>query len=367
MAQKAGMPDKIFIGIVIALVVTGLLIFFSASLSVLAQDEGQFYRMLFNQIGLGLVGGSVCFYFVSRLDYRVWKKHALVIFIFSVLSLLLVFVPGLGFEHGGARRWLDLGPISFQPAELVKLGFVVYAAAWFSWVGEKVQQVTWGMIALAAMVAVVGAILLLQPDTGTLLVIMAAGGAVYFVAGAPWKHIGALLLLTIIGLGLLVAVRPYLIDRIQTFLNPDRDALGSSYQVQQSLIALGSGKIVGRGYGQSVQKFSYLPEPAGDSIYAVLGEEMGFLGTMFVLLLYIAFALRGFWIAFRTKTNFGQYLAIGITVLIIIQSFLNIGSALSVFPLTGLPLIFISQGGSALLFALLEVGIIVNISKHRKR
>lgn len=364
---RQGAPDKVFIGLVISLVVIGLLVFFSAALSVLAQDEGQFYRMLFNQLALGLVGGGICFYFISKLDYRIWKKHALVIFIISILSLLLVFVPGLGFEHGGARRWLDLGPISFQPAELVKLGFVIYAAAWFSWIGEKVKEFQWGLVALMAMVGVVGAILLLQPDTGTLLVIMAAGGAIYFVAGAPWKHIGVLILLAIVGLGALVAVRPYLIDRIQTFVNPGHDPLGSSYQIQQSLIALGSGRVIGRGYGQSVQKFNYLPEPAGDSVYAVLGEEMGFFGTVLILLLYIAFALRGFWIAFRTRTNFGQYLAIGIVVLVIVQSFLNIGSALAVFPLTGLPLIFISQGGSALLFALLEVGIIVNISKHRKR
>lgn len=367
MSKRAGVPDKIFISLVAVLIVVGLLIFISASLSVLSQDDGQFKRMLFNQIGLGLIGGGLCFYGASKLDYRIWKKHALVIFIISILSLLLVFVPGLGFEHGGAKRWLNLGPISFQPAELVKLGFVVYAAAWFSWVGEKVKEITWGLAALIGMVAVVGGILLLQPDTGTLLVIMAAGGAVYFVAGAPWKHIGLLFLLAVIGMGALIVARPYLVDRIQTFVDPGRDPLGSSYQVQQSLIALGSGGVFGRGYGKSVQKFNYLPEPAGDSIYAVFGEEMGFFGAILILLLYVAFALRGFWIAMRTKTNFGQYLAIGIIVLIIVQSFFNIGSALAVMPLTGLPLIFISQGGSALLFALLEVGIIVNISKYRKR
>jgi cell division protein FtsW len=366
MSQKVGTPDKIFIGIVGTLVVLGLFIFFSAALSVLARDDGQFYRMLFNQLGLGLVGGLVCFYVASKLDYRFWKKHALVIFIFSTLSLLLVFIPGLGFEHGGAKRWLDLGPISFQPAELVKLGFVVYAAAWFSWIGEKVKLFSWGLAALAVMVGIVGAILLMQPDTGTLLVIMMAGGVIYLVAGAPWKHIGLLVLVTLIGLGALVAARPYLIDRVTTFMNPGDDPHGSSYQVQQSLIAIGSGQMFGRGYGQSVQKFNYLPEAVGDSVFAVYGEEMGFFGAVILLLLYLAFALRGFWIAVRTKTNFGQYLAIGITVLITGQSLLNIASSLSLFPLAGEPLIFVSQGGTALLFALLEVGIIVNISKHRR-
>jgi len=364
--NKAGAPDRIFIGLTIALVVIGLLIFFSASLSVLAQDPGQFYKMLFNQIGLGLIGGGIAFFFVSRLDYRFWKKYALVIFITSIVILLLVFIPGLGFEHGGATRWLNLGPISFQPAELAKLGFVIYAAAWFSWAGDKIGQFTWGLIPLVCMIGVVGGILLLQPDTGTFLVIMISGLVIYFVAGARWRDIIILVVVALVGLIILVAMRPYLISRVKTFANPNIDPLGSSYQVQQSLIAIGSGKVFGRGYGQSVQKFSYLPEPAGDSVYAVVGEEFGFFGTVALLLLYVAFCLRGFWIATRTSSNFGQYLAIGIMTLIIGQSFLNIASNLALFPLTGEPLMFISQGGSALLFALLEAGIIVNISRYRK-
>lgn len=364
--HKPGAPDRIFIGLVVAFVVVGLLVFFSASLSVLAQDEGQFYRMLFNQIGLGLVGGAIAFYFASRWDYRFWKKYALPIFIASIIALLLVFIPGLGFEHGGATRWLNLGPISFQPAELAKLGFVIYAAAWFSWVGDKIQQFSWGLLPFGMMLGVTGAVLLLQPDTGTFLVIMISGAVVYFVAGARWRDIAIIVAVAIIGLGALVAMRPYLLDRVKTFADPTLDPLGSSYQVQQSLIAIGSGKVLGRGYGQSVQKFNYLPEPTGDSVYAVVGEEFGFFGTVALLLLYVALCLRGFWIATRTSSNFGQYLAIGIVVLIIGQSFLNIASSLALFPLTGEPLIFISQGGSALLFALLEAGIIVNISRYRK-
>jgi len=315
---------------------------------------------------LGLVGGGIAFYLSSRIEYKIWKRYALGFFIVSLLATLLVFIPGLGFEHGGARRWLNLGPISFQPAELLKLGFVIYWAAWLSWVKTKVTSMKWGLLPFIVLSAITAGILLLQPDTGTVLVILLAGGIMFFVAGAKWRDIAILLVLGLVGFGALIAVRPYVLDRVTTFLDPTHDPLGSSYQIQQSLIAVGSGKIVGRGYGQSVQKFNYLPEPAGDSVFAVMSEELGFIGAIVLLLLILGFVLRGYRIAQSSRTMFGTYVVVGLVTLIVSQSFLNIGSALGVLPLTGLPLIFVSQGGTALLFALFEVGIIVNISKYRK-
>ena len=358
--------DKIFLGIVGITLVFGLFVFVSAALSVLAEDSSLFYRTLFNQLVLGLVGGGIAFYLSSRIEYKIWKRYALGFFIVSLLATLLVFIPGLGFEHGGARRWLNLGPISFQPAELLKLGFVIYWAAWLSWVKTKVTSMKWGLIPFIVLSAITAGILLLQPDTGTVLVILLAGGIMFFVAGAKWRDIAILLVLGLVGFGALIAVRPYVLDRVTTFLDPTHDPLGSSYQIQQSLIAVGSGKIVGRGYGQSVQKFNYLPEPAGDSVFAVMSEELGFIGAIVLLLLILGFVLRGYRIAQSSRTMFGTYVVVGLVTLIVSQSFLNIGSALGVLPLTGLPLIFVSQGGTALLFALFEVGIIVNISKYRK-
>lgn len=358
--------DTFFIGIVGITLIFGLFIFISASLSVLANDTPQFYRTLFNQLVLGLLGGGIAFYLSSRIDYRVWKKYALWFFIASLVATLLVFIPGLGFEHGGARRWLDLGPLSFQPAEFLKLGFVIYWAAWLSWVKTKIKDMRWGLLPFLVLSAVTAGVLLMQPDTGTLLVILAAGGVMFFVAGAKWRDIGILVLIAVIGFGALVTMRPYVLDRIKTFADPTHDPFGSSYQIRQSLIAVGSGKIVGRGYGQSVQKFNYLPEPAGDSIFAVMSEELGFIGAVALLILICAFLLRGFRIGKEARSLFGTYVVVGLVTLIVSQSFLNIGSALGVLPLTGLPLIFVSQGGTALLFALFEVGIIVNISSYRK-
>lgn len=356
--------DKIFLGIVAALLLFGLLAFISASFSVLAESSAKFYRGLISQILLGLIGGGIVMYITQRFDYKVWKKIALPIFIVGIIVTLLVFVPGIGFAHGGAKRWLSLGPFSFQPAELLKITYVIYLAAWLSWVKEKIEDIRWGLIPFGLMTLLASGVLLLQPDTGTTIVLIASGLSMYFVAGAKWRDLGIIFLVGLLGVVLLVATRPYLVDRLKTFADPTHDPLGSSYQIQQSLIAIGSGQMTGRGFGQSVQKFSYLPEPTGDAIFAVISEELGFIGGCIVLLLFLAFLMRGIRIARHATNHFGKLLALGLVVLITFQSFLNIASIIGVFPLTGLPLIFMSQGGTALLLSLFAVGIILNISKE---
>lgn len=363
--KKKGSVDTIFIVLAGILVVIGIFVFISAAFSVLAENEKFFYEMLFNQIILGLGGGILTFLVALKLPTELWRKYALWLLLGSIVLTALVFIPGLGVSHGGATRWIDIGPFSFQPAELLKLGFVVYFAAWLAWVKKKIGTVKWGLLPFLLLCGLVSLLLLLQPDTGTLLVILISGGVMFFVGGAKWKHIGVTILIAIIGFGVLIAVRPYLIQRIETFVNPAEEPLGDSYQVQQSLIAIGSGGITGRGYGQSVQKFNYLPEPTGDSVFAIIGEEFGFMGSLLIILLYVLLFMRGLRIAKESKTVFGRHLVVGLITMITVQSFLNIGSMLAITPLTGLPLIFISQGGTALLFALLEAGIIVNISRHK--
>ena len=217
------------------------------------------------------------------------------------------------------------------------------------------------------MIGIISLILLMQPDTKNLILILLIGLVMFFASGVSWRHVIGLGVVAIVGLLILVLLKPYLLDRIQTYVNPAQDPTGSSYQIQQSLIAIGSGGVFGRGLGQSIQKFDYLPEPQGDSIFAVIGEEMGFVGSTIIILLYVAFALRGLRIANRSPDIFSRLFVTGIVILIVAQSFLNIASAVGVLPLTGVPLVFMSHGGTSLFISLAAVGIILNISRYRRK
>ena len=281
--------------------------------------------------------------------------------------MLLVFVPHLGFAHGGARRWVALGPITFQPAEFLKISCVIYFSAWLSWVKNKIKDFKYGILPMGILLSVSAALLLVQPDTKSFLLIIVAISSLLFVSGVPIKYLIGAVLSCIILVAILAYTTPYLQARIKTFIDPSSDQSGASYQLKQSLIAIGSGGLVGRGLGQSVQKFSYLPEPQGDSIFSVIGEEFGFIGSFFVVLLYILFAFRGFRIANRAPDQFSRLLVVGIVILIVFQSFLNIASITGVFPLTGVPLVFMSQGGTSLLLSLIMVGIILNISRYSEK
>jgi len=217
------------------------------------------------------------------------------------------------------------------------------------------------------LIGIIAAILFKQPDTKNFLLILLVALIMFIASGVKWKYILGLVAVALIGIIILVSVKPYLLNRIKTFVDPSRDPTGASYQIQQSLIAIGSGGIFGRGFGQSIQKFSYLPEPQGDSIFAVVGEEFGFVGTTFIILLYVVFALRGLRIAYRAPDLFSRLLVTGIVILIVAQSFLNIASIVGVFPLTGVPLVFMSHGGTSLLLSMAAVGIVLNISRYQKK
>jgi len=211
-----------------------------------------------------------------------------------------------------------------------------------------------------------GVLLLLQPDMGTYLILVAGSLGVFIIAGAKWRYIGLFFLLGILVASMYASAKPHALERVLTFIDPGRDPSGSSWQIQQSLIAVGSGGTFGRGFGQSVQKFSFLPEPIGDSIFAVAAEEFGFLGGIVIIATFILFLLRGLYIARRAPDNFSGLLASGVVIMIVVQVFLNIGAIVGVLPLTGLPLTFVSKGGTALLFALIGVGIVLNISRYKR-
>lgn len=364
--QKPQQFDKYFFFIVLIISVIGLLAFVSASLGVLARDESKFYGVLVNQIVFGFIGGFAALWIATRIPYHFWRKNAFFIFLGTILLTLAVFTP-LGFEHGGAKRWVSIGGFSFQPAEILKIGFVIYFSAWLAWTRKKQEEFKYRVVPLLVMLGIIAATLLKQPDTKSLVLITSAALAMLFVSGVAWKKIFGIFIGGVVLIALLALMRPYLMNRIKTFIDPSRDSQGSSWQLQQSLIAIGNGGFFGRGLGQSVQKFNYLPEPQGDSIFAVIGEEFGFIGSTLLVIMYVFLAIRGLKIAENASDTFGKYLVIGLTTLLTAQSFLNILSLVGLFPLTGVPLVFVSHGGTALLIALASAGIILNVSRYPKK
>lgn len=357
--------DTLLLILIGLLVAAGFLIFSSASLGLMARDGASFGSVAFSQFAFGVVGGGAAFLLMSNVYYRNWRRYAFYFFIVSLIATAAVFIPGIGMTHAGATRWLNLGFITIQPSEFLKLGFVIYLATWLSGVHDRIHEWRFGLVPFASIVGIVGIIMLLQPDTDTFLIMIFSGMAMYLVAGAKWRDIAIILLSGVVMLGIIAMVRPYIMDRLTTFMHPEADPLGSGYQIQQSLIAVGSGGLTGRGFGQSIQKFEYLPEPIGDSIFAVYAEEFGFIGASLLIFLLIFLTLRGYRIATEASDMFGTLLIIGFMSIIIGQAFLNIGAMLAVAPLSGLPLPFISHGGTALMATLASLGIVINVSKYR--
>jgi len=365
--RKDKKVDKFLLVIVSLLVFVGLAMFVSASLGILDRKESTFYAVLMSQLALGLPVGLLGLYLALKVNYKFWRKYAFYIFLGSILLTAAVFIPQLSFSHQGAQRWLSFGPVSFQPVEFLKFGFIIYFAAWLSWAKHRVQDFKFGVLPLIVMLGIIAVILFNQPDTKSFILITLTGIGMLFLSEVPLKYIlGTGLIMTVL-LGGLVLTTPYLQDRVKTFFDPSDDPRGSAYQIQQSLIAIGSGGIFGRGYGQSIQKFKYLPEPQGDSIFAVVGEELGFVGSSTIILLYLLFALRGIKIASRSPDSFSRLLTAGIVIMITAQSFMNIASIVGVFPLTGVPLVFMSHGGTSLMIYLMAAGIVLNISKFQKK
>jgi cell division protein FtsW len=358
--------DRILLAVTLALVVVGFFIFSSASLGLLARDGVQFSSVAFSQFVFGVCGGLIALLIFSRIPYRIYRVYAPHAFIGALILTALVFIPGLGYEANGARRWLSIFGFSLQPAEILKIAFVLCLSWYYSVQYRKLGDVRYALGGLITALGLAGMILLLQPDTGTFLILGATGVAIAIAAGVQLRHLALLALVLGIGLVVLALARPYLLDRVTTFMDPTNDPTGSGYQIKQSLIAVGSGGLFGRGLGQSVQKFNYLPEPIGDSVFSVAAEEFGFVGSVFVVLLFVVFALRGLQIAARAPDRFGGLVSVGIVILIVTQAFINIGSMVGLVPLTGEPLTFISHGGTSLLLALVGVGIVLNISRFGK-
>jgi cell division protein FtsW len=337
--------------------VVGVLMVYDASSAAAARDFGDKFYFLKDQIkwvGLGLIGllaGAV-------FPYKNYYKLSLFFLLGTIILLVLVFVPGLGVKLYGASRWIDLRLFTVQPSEIAKLTVVIYLAAWFA-AKEKGR-----LTAFLLLLGIIAGLVMLQPDMGTAMILTITGLVLYFLSGAPLRHFAALIPLGVLAVAALIKIAPYRLRRLATFLDSSVDPLGASYHLRQALIAIGSGGLTGLGLGNSRQKYSYLPEANTDSIFAIIGEELGFLGSAVILLALGFILFSGFKIAASCKDRFGQLLAAGITAWLTVQTIVNIGAMLGLLPLTGVPLPFISYGGSALVVELTGVGILLNIDKH---
>lgn len=368
MANRGGFHlDRTFLALLFGLTTLGLIMLASASWPLGFDRFGDGYYFLKHQMIFGLLPGVVGCLVAMRVPYQQLRRFAPHMLGLSIILLILVFIPGIGADFGTSHSWISLGSFSLQPSELVKLTFLIYLAAWLeNRSRQELRSVTEGLAPFLTALGAIGLLLILQPDTGTLGIIVLTALAVYFVAGAPVYHLVGLGLLGAGAIGLLFKFSDYRRARILTFLHPELDPLGVGYHINQALLAIGSGGWFGRGYGHSLQKFQYLPEVAGDSIFAVMSEEFGFILVSIFLLFYLSFIFRGFFIAQRAADAFGKYLVIGIMTWFGIQAFVNIGAMLGMMPITGVPLPFVSYGGTALAISLTAAGVVLNISGEKE-
>ena len=357
--------DHTLLGITVILALIGLVMVFSASAVVAGNrfhDPGFFLKrqLIWLTFGLALL------HLVSRIDYIWWKRLAIPLLGLMGLLLVLVLVPSFGVVANGARRWLRLGPISIQPAELAKLVTVIYLAAYLARKEDRITNFGSGLVPPLIVIGVLGGLVLLERDLGTVVVMGSVGVSLLFLGGARLSHLVSLALCAVPVVLVLVLGSKYRRDRLMTFLAPWKDASDTGFQITQSFLAFGSGGPFGVGLGEGKQKLFFLPEAHTDFVLALVGEELGLVGTGAIILLFAVFAVRGFQVAARARMPFGRYLGMGITLLIGGQALINASVVTGLVPNKGLTLPFVSYGGSSLVTCMVGVGILLNISRDRQ-
>ena len=364
-APKPVGMDHILLCVTITLALVGLVMVFSASAVVAGNRFHDSWYYLKRQL-VWLAFGLVLLHVASRVDYIWWKRLALPLLGLIIVLLLVVLIPSIGVAGHGARRWIPLGPISIQPAEMAKLVGVIYLAAYLAKKEDRLQHFSTGLLPALLVIGVLSGLILLEPDLGTVVVLGLVTGGLLFVGGACLSHLSTLALSAVpIGL-VLVLTSGYRRQRLMAFLEPWRDASDTGFQITQSFLAFGSGGLFGVGLGEGKQKLFFLPEAHTDFVLALVGEELGFVGTVIIVLFFALFVLRGFQISTRARIPFGRYLGIGITTLIGIQALINACVVTGLLPTKGLTLPFVSYGGSSLVICLMGVGILLNISRDRQ-
>lgn len=363
--QKHGLDAALLLTI-IGLVLFGLMMITSASSVIAERTREDVYFFLKHQLFFGATVGLSAFLAGLFIPYRFWRNMALPLLSLALIMLILVFIPGIGARYGEASRWIVVGPFSFQPTELMKFAFIVYLAALLERKGSDIYNFKKSVVPFVVIVAVISLLVGLQPDIGTLFIITAIAGTMVFAAGFRLTHLAILGFAGAAVFGILFNTAKYRLARIIVYLHPELDPQGIGYQINQALLAVGTGGLWGQGFGRSRQKYQYLPEPATDSIFAISAEELGLVRSLFVVAAFVFICFRGYRIARLAPDIFGQLLACGITSWITLQAFINIASIIAITPLTGVPLPFISYGGSALATILFASGILLNISQYTK-
>ncbi len=366
-----GKPDYILITVTLFLIILGIIILANVSAPLSLERFGTTYYFLKHQLLSILLPGLILTFFAFKIHLNHLKKWIPLLLLINLILLAMVFLPGIGFNFRGAARWMNLGPISFQPSEFLKLTFILYLAAWLEnrTQGQRTSNGNFSQTFLSFLIVIgiISLFLISQPDIGTLGIIILVAGLMYFLAKTPIWQSFLMVLIGAVSLFVLVKLAPYRTNRFTVFFNPEIDPMGIGYQIKQALIATGSGGISGSGLGMSQMKFGFLPQSISDSIFAIFAEETGFIGSCLLIFLFLIFLWRGFRIGRLSQDKFSQLTAWGITAWICFQSFINIAAITGVLPLTGVPLPFISYGGSALVTELVGIGILLNISRYSSK
>ena len=358
-------PDYVLLVAFFFLVVFGLFALSSASsdLGKIRYDDAYYY--LKRQITLGLFGGLLGFALGYILYYKNHKRWAIFLLLANLAALVLVLISPLGATRGGSARWLELGPLSFQPSELLKIAFIIYIAAWLSRAGHhRKMDFGRGFLPFLLLSGFVSILLFLQPATSTVFIVLATAFIMYFMSGARFSYIGLAGLMAVVAVGVLVYFTPYRLERVTAFLSPSEDPAGAGYHLNQALITLGAGGLTGVGFGGSTNKYLYLPESIGDSIFVIIGEELGFIGATILITVLFIVVLRGLFIARNVRDEFGRLMLVGFCAIIGIQTFVNIAALSGLIPLTGVTLPFVSYGSSSLVTFMTMAGIMTNISRY---
>ena len=357
-------PDYLLLTSVIVLCVIGLIAVYSSSYALGAaqfKDANYFVK----RQGISLVLGLIAMVFFMKFDYHLLMRLSPLIMLFSLVGLAAVLVPGIGHSANGAQRWVDLGPLPpLQPSEFAKLAVLIYLSAWLAAKGELLQDFSLGVLPFVGMVGLVGALIMLEPDMGTALMVAAITGTLFFVAGARLFHVLALGASGLVCLLLLIATGGYRMERIASFTSAEADPSGVGFHTLQLLVAFGSGGFGGLGLGVSRQKFFYVPGSHTDGILAIIGEELGFIGVTMLMMLFLVLLVRGWRIVRDADDQFGSLLAVGSLAWIAFQLLINVGGVTRIIPLTGIPLPLISFGGSALILTLSAIGVLLSVSRY---
>jgi cell division protein FtsW len=356
-------PDMWLLATALVLLSVGVVMVYSASAIVAAERFHDPHFFLKKQLFWAVLG-SLALWAALRLDYRRLEGWMLPLLIVATVMLVLVFVPPFGQSINGTRRWLRLGPVSFQPAELAKLSLVVFLAAFLARRRESLDDFWRGFLPPLAIAGTLALLVVAQPDLGNAVTLVSLTFALLFLAGSRVRHLSVVLLAALPLVVIAILAAPYRLRRVLAFVDPWQDPRGSGFQIIQSWLALGAGGPLGRGIGESRQKLFYLPEAHTDFIFAIIGEELGFVGAVAVVALFVVLVWRGLRIGLRAPDAFGAYLALGITVLLGTQAVVNLGVVTGLLPTKGLPLPFISFGGSALVVTMLATGVLLNLSQH---